>query len=231
MSLQRAMAVLAERWQEIYAGLDAGSAGQLRELAAQFVAEGDQATSFDMAADIMNLLRKRLPAAHPVRMALAEREDRLLDQDSLSDRASRAAAVSAWFRLAEPLRARLGIPAPTVGDVMRESSERLLAAPALTAEEVLHRGHDPSDPDLVQLDRGDGTQQWPVFQFEPHGGIRDVVRAINRILVADEDPFGAADWWLGRNGLLGDAPARLIGHVPDDLLIAAARGVAADEEE
>jgi hypothetical protein len=39
-----------------------------------------------------------------------------------------------------------------------------------------------------------------------------------------------ADWWLGRNGQLGDAPARLIGRVPDDVLVAAARAEAADAE-
>ena len=52
---------------------------------------------------------------------------------------------------------------------------------------------------------------------------RPVVRAVNRILDAAGDPLGAADWWLGGNGRLGGAPARLLGTVPDERLIDAAR--------
>ncbi len=47
--------------------------------------------------------------------------------------------------------------------------------------------------------------------------------SINRILEAADDPFGAAGWWLGDNGWLGGAPARLIGRLPDERLLAAAR--------
>jgi hypothetical protein len=105
----------------------------------------------------------------------------------------------------------------------------LLAATALSADELRARGQDPGDRDLILLRRADGSEQWPAFQFERDGAPPTVVRTINRILDAANDPFGVADWWLGESGWLGDAPARLIGRVPDDLLIAVAR--IADAEE
>ncbi len=48
------------------------------------------------------------------------------------------------------------------------------------------------------------------------------------LLGARADPLGVADWWLSRNGWLGDAPYRLIGEIPDDLLLQAARAVTAE---
>ena len=46
---------------------------------------------------------------------------------------------------------------------------------------------------------------------------------INRLLDADDDPFGVADWWLGRNAWLDAIPADLIGQVAAALLVRAAR--------
>ena len=52
-----------------------------------------------------------------------------------------------------------------------------------------------------------------------------MVLAVNRLLDADEDPWGVADWWLGGNARLGAVPAQLLGRGHDDLLAAAARAV------
>ncbi|MGN5376548.1 hypothetical protein ACQ4WX_00180 [Streptomyces lasalocidi] len=48
------------------------------------------------------------------------------------------------------------------------------------------------------------------------------MRTVNRLLLAQEDPWGAADWWLSGNLWLGGRPAALLGRLPDDLLVGAA---------
>jgi hypothetical protein len=224
MGLRRAMAVLAEEWENLEQQLSPEQFGELSELAAEFAGEGDPGMSMDIAKRITDLLFEWLPVDHPVLRALRESTDRFRGP------ASRAADMRTWFRLAEALGARLGDPAPTAEEVMREGSEWLLAATAFDGDEVRARGLDPGDPDLILLHRADGTERWPAFQFGPDGGLRSVVRTINRILDAADDPYGAADWWLGRHGQLGDAPARLIGRVPDERLIAVARAVEIEAE-
>ena len=85
-------------------------------------------------------------------------------------------------------------------------------APALSADEVRRHGADPADPGLIRLDRADGGQQWPAFQFAPGGGPLPVVRPINQLLDAAADPVGVADWWLSRNGWLDEQPSLLLGR-------------------
>ncbi|MGH3278213.1 MAG: hypothetical protein ACRDNW_03655, partial [Trebonia sp.] len=94
-----------------------------------------------------------------------------------------------------------------------------------TEDEVRLRGADPADPGLIRLDRPDGGQRWPSFQFTPGGGPVPVVRAVNTMLGADTDPLGVADWWLGVNAWLDGRPSDLIGDVPDEFLLRAARAV------
>jgi hypothetical protein len=118
-------------------------------------------------------------------------------------------------------------PRPS-GWILRDVTERLLGAPALTESEVRRRGADPADPGLIRLDRADGGWQWPEFQFARAGGPWPVVRAVNQLLGAAADPVGTADWWLSKNGWLDDEPQRLIGTVPDDLLMQAARAVGSE---
>jgi hypothetical protein len=87
------------------------------------------------------------------------------------------------------------------------------------------RGLDRADPDLIRLERDDGGEQWPAFQFGPDGAPLSLVKIVNRMLDADIDPWGVADWWLGHNQWLDGVPARLIGQVTDSDLIDAARAV------
>jgi hypothetical protein len=45
------------------------------------------------------------------------------------------------------------------------------------------------------------------------------------MLGAETDPLGVADWWLGVNPWLDGRPSDLIGDVPDEILLRAARAV------
>jgi len=224
MGLRHALTVLAEQWDDIRDRLPSAEFDTVSELVDEFTREGDRVISEEIAEEIADLLRARLPKDHPFLAALRGGEERLAP-----DPARRAAELTTWLRLTEPLRARLdGGLAPTAEEVERAATRWLLDAPALSADELLARGLDPEDPDLIRLAGAEGTGRWPSFQFAPDGSASRVVRTINRILEAAADPAGAADWWLGENARLGDAPARLIGTLADDELIAAARAETAE---
>jgi hypothetical protein len=105
MGLLRAMAVLAEDWDDVLNRLDPGQARRLRALVAQFVDERDPSASSNLAEAIMDLLVQELPVTHPVVTAL-------LDEDRLDRGLPGAAADRAWSRLAGPLRERLEPPLP-----------------------------------------------------------------------------------------------------------------------
>jgi hypothetical protein len=221
MGLRHALTVLAEQWDDIRERLSPGEFDEVQALVDEFTREGDRVMSEELAEEIADLLRTRLPRDHPFAAALRAREERLAPSP-----ARRAAELAAWFSLAGPLRVRLGRPPePTAEEVERAAEAWLLEAPALDADQLRAHGLDPADPDLIRLDRADGTGRWPAFQFAADGSPLRIVLEINRILDAYDDPFGAADWWLGDNGRLGDAPVRLIGNLPDEELIAAARAV------
>lgn len=122
---------------------------------------------------------------------------------------------------------------PATDEALRASAARLLAAPAINADDVRRRGVSPDDPDLIALDRDDGAVQYPSFQFAPDGGMWDVVRVINRYIWAREDPWGVADWWLGENTWLeGGPPVEHIGKSPivDNQLIIVALGEDGDQD-
>ncbi|TDD40216.1 hypothetical protein E1287_01485 [Actinomadura sp. KC06] len=219
MGLRHALTALAEQWDDVRERLSPGEFDEVQALVDAFTREGDRVASEELAEDIADLLRARLPRDHPFLVALRAREERFAP-----DAARRAVELSAWFSLTGPLQVRLGrAPGPTSAEVEREAESWLLDAPALDADQLRARGVDPGDPGLIRLDRADGDGRWPAFQFAAGGGPLRIVLEINRILAAADDPYGAADWWLGGNGRLGDAPARLIGSLPDDELIAAAR--------
>lgn len=221
MGLRHALVVLAEQWGDIRNRLSPAEFDEVHALVDEFTREGDRVASEELAEEIADLLRDRLPADHPFLAALRAREERLAPDPGP---ARRAAELDAWLRLAEPLRVRIsGRVVPTAREVEREAEAWLLDAPALEAEELRTYGLDPADPDLIRLDRPNGEGRWPAFQFGPDGSPLRIVREINRILDAADDPFGAADWWLGDNGMLGGVPADLIGQRPDEELIAAAR--------
>lgn len=116
-----------------------------------------------------------------------------------------------------------GSLAPSPWDLIRD---RLLSATSLSEAQVRDvLGQDPRHPHLIRLTRKGGEVRLPSFQFQEDCTPVPLVLAINEVLRASKDPWGAADWWLGRNYWLGTAPAEVLGSVPDDELMAAARAV------
>ncbi|MFD3521808.1 hypothetical protein [Streptomyces sp. NPDC058653] len=121
--------------------------------------------------------------------------------------------------------------APDAAAVIAAVERRLLDAPALSATEVRARYHGSAPPpELIRiadpaLDLDPGlAYRYPEFQFRPGGGAPyEVVLEVNRVLLADADPWGAADWWLTDNAWLGGRrPAALLGERPDSELVGAA---------
>lgn len=116
-----------------------------------------------------------------------------------------------------------GPAAPSAWDRIRE---RLLSASSLSeaqVREVLRQ--DPRQPHLIRLTRKGGEVRLPSFQFQEDCVPVPLVLAINEVLRASKDPWGAADWWLGPNHWLAAPPAEVLGSIPDDELMAAARAV------
>ena len=113
-------------------------------------------------------------------------------------------------------------PAPlTPREIVDAVHRRLLDAPALTPAQLV--GTVPGDAAwLIRLVDPYGEVRYPAFQFDAAGEPRPVVRRVNRILLADQDPWGAADWWLGGNRWLSGRPADLLDLVPDARLAEAA---------
>ena len=217
MAVEHALVVLRERWDDVVSRLGIAEGERLRAL----IDSLGCADQIGVVTDIMDLLVENLPPEHPVRRALSEGylfQSADLDPAALALELRKAADAGTRAKPSD------GVGRPS-GWILQSVAERLLDAPALTEDEVHRRGTDPADPDLIRLDRADGRQQWPAFQFAPDGAPLSVVRAVNRLLGAAADPVGTADWWLSKNGWLDDEPYRLIGRVPDDLLIRAARAI------
>lgn len=210
MAIEDALTVLPEHMDDV-----AGRLGQekFEELRAHITLL-DSPERKRVMARIANLLVEGLPPEHPVRRALV---DGYLFTSATLDLAA----------LTEALQDRARIPAAgsPAEQIVRGVTDRLLRAPALSADEVRRRGGDPADPALIRLVRADGGQQWPAFQFAPGGSPLAVVRQVNLLLDAAGYPLGAADWWLSRNGWLGEQPSLLIGTVPDDHLVRAAQAI------
>ncbi|MFF5442129.1 hypothetical protein [Streptomyces achromogenes] len=153
-----------------------------------------------------------LPFGHPVRKAL----------DSVRLVAAPPAGGPVVSRSRDLLDRLTPGPPPPPGTpaIIAAAERRLLRVPALSATEARARcdGSAPP-PELIRL--GD---RYPEFQFRPGDGTPyEVVLEVNRVLLADADPWGAADWWLSGNEWLdGGSPAALLGVRPDRELVVAA---------
>ncbi|GGZ56218.1 hypothetical protein GCM10010387_57790 [Streptomyces inusitatus] len=114
---------------------------------------------------------------------------------------------------------------PDAAEIARGVRERLLTAPARGADRLpAGAAGDPAGAGLIRLTDRAGHDRYPDFQFDPDTGEPlPVVQRINRLLLSDQDPWGAADWWLGGNEWLDDAPAALLGRISDEVLTLAAR--------
>jgi hypothetical protein len=213
VAIEDAIAALPQHWEDVVTRLGTAKSEDLRGAIAAIGGPDHMAA----VARIADLMVEGLPPEHPVRRALLEGE--LFAPATLDW----PAVTGALRGLAEGLLVSGQHPGE---QIIRNVASRLLRAPALTEDEVRRRGADPADPGLIRLDRPDGGgAQWPAFQFAPGSGPWSVVREVNYLLDAAAYPLGAADWWLSRNGWLDDQPSLLIGQVPDDRLIHAARAI------
>jgi hypothetical protein len=217
MGLRHAVRALADHWQDVRGRLSPADFGRLTELVSNFTDEAIPTRSPAAAMAIPRFLHTVLPDGHPVLAALEIEESRLVVEHD-------PVLLADWLDLSTVMRSLLlgSDPQPTPQDVARGACRWLLAAPALDESQLRDRGQDPEDPDLIGLERDDGIRQWPAFQFGPDEAGQALVRAVNRILEASDDPWGAADWWLGEHHRLAAAPAELIGSARPHLLIAAA---------
>ncbi|MFF3013365.1 hypothetical protein [Streptomyces sp. NPDC057939] len=211
--------LLGEHWESVDAALTEEQRRTLRtRLGDLGAAAGTDGRAVRRALQGVRLALRPLPFDHPVRTAL----------DSVRLTASVAAPADSVVG-ARALLARLAVPQPSpvpppdtaaiVGAVHR----RLLAAPSLATEEVRARCGGAPPPEVIRLPDPVRGDRYPEFQFAGgEGGAYGVVLEVNRLLLADVDPWGAADWWLSGNVQLGGAPASLLGELPGERLVLAA---------
>jgi hypothetical protein len=241
--------VLAEHWDEILPFLGGADVALIAQ-AVRRIEAGPEPDRGLAADDIGVILLHRLPYGHPVLALLA---GQMRWAGTASPDASEQAGWSEALNLVKhipglgqqadgppPRSSAAGHREPALGgpgaaderpsEVSGEAGEPpadaeswLLAAPALTEQQVREQGGDPGGDDLIRLPARDGQIVLPAFQFGPVCRPLPVVAAINRLLEAAEDPWGVADWWLGQNAWLGGIPSELLGSVDDDLLVRAAR--------
>ncbi|HEX5403904.1 MAG TPA: hypothetical protein VFX16_16580 [Pseudonocardiaceae bacterium] len=222
MRVRELLAALAEQWSQLREQLAPGQFTRLTELVAALSGEAIPSRLVRRADQIAEYLVETLPDGHPLLLILEQPVLRLANVSTDS------AELAAWQSVVGALRFRLpgAEPAPTVDEVARRTSGWLLAE-SIGEAEVRELGHDPDEPELIRLTRSNGDPAWPVFQFVHSGPIR----RINQILGAADDPWGAADWWLGANGWLDKPPAQLLGLIDDETLIRAALIERADGDD
>jgi hypothetical protein len=201
----KAITALRQHWDEVLGLIGDADRPHLLALAERLTAAEDTDERTDLTLELLGLLRDRLSPDHPVRRAIAAKES----------------------RNAETVEAELGaaIGSLDLQLTLQQVRDRLLAVPAYSAEELLALGGDPDAEGLIRLRDGEGNPRLPAFQFDPRGAPLPVVVAVNQLLHAGSDPWGVADWWLGRNARLGGVPSRLLGTAPDDDLVSAARAL------
>lgn len=199
------VALLRAHWARTLAELDPPAREELAA-ALRKLADSTEPQAVQAAVRGLRRVLRGLPDEHPVTRALR-------------DGVRFAGTAEAPVLDRQALLALLGsLHGPPPRDPVRA---RLLAAPSLPAAAV---GAATGDPGLIRLRDPERGDRYPLFQFEA-GTDRPlaVVGVINRLLMADRDPWGAADWWLGGNRWLGGVPAELLGSVPDEHLTLAAR--------
>ena len=214
MGLADAVAELRRRWAELPALLAPDPARTVRDLADGLVTEGDAERRQLLALRMLRVLDSALSPAHPIRLALLDGEDfrspataERLD-DELAALRLVAADIEAAFE-------------PDPAGILAAAQADLLAAASMTAGELRAVGGDPDHPDLLRLPSAAGDRL-PRFQLDSVHEPYEVVLAVNRILQAEADPWGAASWWLRANGWLDAVPAELVGTRSSDRLTAAA---------
>ncbi|MFF8774536.1 hypothetical protein [Kitasatospora sp. NPDC015120] len=228
------LAALRTHWAEIWALLDESSRDRLRALAEDRTGDPER-----LARKIQRLMLAALPDGHPVRelfddsvrYARGGDEGRIAEAGGLDGITIRS-GIASLLRSTAPadeVSPPDGAPPPDDLSPPDDADDWLLAADSVSAADYRAGGHDPADPGLIRLTDRQGAVRLPAFQFDDVSGHPlPVVVAVNRLLDADDDPWGVADWWLGTNAWLDAVPARLLGTTGEHALLAAARAEIAE---
>ncbi|MDI1462842.1 hypothetical protein QEZ54_17845 [Catellatospora sp. KI3] len=211
MAVENVIRVLEEYAVDVVVRLTGSARAELRDLvAAVRVPSADPAEGRMRGLQrLMVFFIRQLPAEHPVRRAAAD------DDTDLSSAAVTTALDEALRTLAELLFEST----VAVDDIGARVRERLLAEPAHEGQAEL-----PAPQGVIVLPSGPHGRI-PDFQFTGSQQVWPVVQQVNRLLLADRDPWGATFWWLTTNGWLNCRPVSLIGRNYDAELVAAARAV------
>ncbi|MFJ9351893.1 hypothetical protein [Streptomyces sp. NPDC101237] len=223
--LTDAVEAIRANWDELYGLLDVPARREAREILADAEADPEAA-----AAELHALVKPFVPPGHPLRPLLTPSGVRF--RPAVGPAAERPSLLASLLLLRSddareapgPEGPPAGAPAPVAVPSYRPDQDDawLLAEPSVDlSAQVLATARFRH---LIRLTDGQDTAHVPAFQLDPvTGDPYPVVVEINRMLSADEDPWGAADWWLGSNVWLNAAPARLLGTGADDALLSAAR--------
>lgn len=203
MAVADVLAALADQWDRVNAALDPERRSELRRLIIELAAvdDRDERSRRRAQSEIAQLLMRSLPKDDP----LVVHGDRLATGTDVPPR-------SLGFLLRSKLSGPGQLPA----------SQRILSEPWDTAVDLRDRGVDPDLPNLIRLDHSRDDYAVPRFQFDVDGRPIPVVLAVNEVLDAFHDPWGAAYWWLHGNVWLAARPSDLIDTESSETLLAAA---------
>ncbi|WP_328928958.1 hypothetical protein OG429_33275 [Streptomyces sp. NBC_00190] len=229
-SAEPLLALIGEHRESIRAALDDEQhALLLTRLTALAEAPPDDTMAVRRALQGVRLALRPLPFEHPVRAALDG--VRLVAAPPGPAAVTEALALISLMAAPDPAPAGptpAATPAVGVGD--DRAPDPLLREPALSAAEATARCGGAPPPELIRLPDPPNGDRYPQFQFPTGGGTpHEVVLEVNRLLLADIDPRGAASWWLGGNTWLGGTPASLLGRLPDHELVGAATALVEGE--
>lgn len=231
-SAEPLLALIGEHRESIRAALDDEQhALLLTRLTALAEAPPDDTMAVRRALQGVRLALRPLPFEHPVRSAV--NGARLVAEPPGPAAVTEALALISLMAAPDPAPAAPGpglAATPPVGTGDDRAPDPLLREPAFSAAEATARCGGAPPPELIRLPDPPNGDRYPRFQFPTGGGTpHEVVLEVNRLLLADIDPRGAASWWLGGNTWLGGTPASFLGRLPDHELVGAASALVEGE--
>ncbi|MFD8022137.1 hypothetical protein [Streptomyces lavendulae] len=235
-SAEPLLALIGEHRESIRAELDDEQhALLLARLTALAEAPPDDTMAVRRALQGVRLALRPLPFGHPVRVLVDG--SRLVAAPPGPAAVTEAMALIGLLAAPDPAPATpdpgpapgpAATPAPGLGG--DRGTDPLLREPAFSAAEATARCGGAPPPELIRLPDPPNGDRYPRFQFPTGGGTpHEVVLEVNRLLLADIDPRGAASWWLGGNTWLGGTPASFLGRLPDHELVGAATALVEGE--
>lgn len=212
MAIGDAFDELTRSWPNIVGGLQPRAVLAIRRELAALVHGADWDPT-----QILSLALTDQPVDHPVWEALAETRIRRRPGEYTKPLEISAVRLRLAIELEDPRLAVAELPLDVELEVAAE--ERVLIAPMADLAdnvEVL---------DVLVIPHHGGRLA-PVFQFSSSGDVLDHVGEINGLLAANEEPWGAASWWLSPHHGLHGIPADLLRHDDPEAVHHAAAAVA-----